>query len=107
MADKILTPDEKKANAQKGDMKVSPPETEQPEPKTAPEPMSSQPTIDPILVRQQQLQQLYQQINGRIMELRQQRQLIDDMIMDTTSQADRIVGAMNEIAYQQEQMKKK
>ena len=57
----------------------------------------AQPAADPTLVRSQQLQQQYQQINGRIMELRQQETLVRDMITDATIQAAEIRGAMKEI----------
>lgn len=55
------------------------------------------PAADPVLMRQQQLQQQYQQINGRIMELRQQETLVKDMITDATIQAAEIRGALKEI----------
>lgn len=55
------------------------------------------PTADPALVRQQQLKQQYQQINGRIMELRQQETLVKDMITDATIQAAELRGALKEI----------
>lgn len=58
------------------------------------------PQPDPALARQQQLQQQYQQINGRIMELRQQKTLVEDMITSATIQAAEIRGAMNEIEHQ-------
>ena len=63
-------------------------------------PEASQPDVDPILMRRQQLQQQYQQINGRIMELRQQEALIKDMITDATMQAAEIRGALKEITPQ-------
>lgn len=69
----------------------TPPEPEQSE--TAPE----TPQPDPALMRPQILQQQYQQINGQIMELRQKRQLMDDMITDATIRAAEIRGALNEI----------
>jgi TolA-binding protein len=58
------------------------------------------PQPDPALMRQQQLTQQYQQINGRIMELRQQETLLKDMIMDATMQAAEIRGALKEITQQ-------
>jgi len=58
---------------------------------------SDAPQADPILMRQQELQQQYQQINGRIMELRQQETLVKDMITDATIQAAEIRGAMKEL----------
>jgi len=60
----------------------------------------TKPVADPTLMRQQALQQQYQQINGRIMELRQQKTLIEDMITDATIKAAETRGAMNEIAQQ-------
>ena len=38
------------------------------------------PQADPTLMRQNQIKQQMQQINGRISEMRQQRTLIDDML---------------------------
>jgi TolA-binding protein len=70
-------------------------EEETAEKKAVPE--ASQPDVDPILMRQQQLQQQYQQINGRIMELRQQEDLVKNMITDATIQAAEIRGALKEI----------
>ena len=58
------------------------------------------PQPDPALMRQQQLQQQYQQINGRIMELRQQESLVKDMITDATIQAAEIRGALKELTQQ-------
>jgi len=58
------------------------------------------PTINPKLARQQQLQQQYQQITGKIMELRQQETLVKDMITDATIQAAEIRGALKEITAQ-------
>jgi len=58
------------------------------------------PQPDPALMRLQQLQQQYQQVNGRIMDLRQQKTLVEDMITSATIQAAEIRGAMNEIAQQ-------
>lgn len=71
----------------------TPPETAQvtEQPAAMPEP-------NPALLRQQQLQEQYQQINGRIMELRQQESLVKDMITDATMQAAEIRGAMKELA---------
>lgn len=69
--------------------------------RTKTEPEAPQP--DPILVRQQQLQQQAQQVNQRIMELRQQKTMIEDMITATTIQAAEIRGAMTELASQQNQ----
>lgn len=63
-------------------------------------PDASQPDVDPILMRRQQLQQQYQQINGRIMELRQQEELVKNMITDATIQAAEIRGALKEITLQ-------
>lgn len=71
-----------------------------PEPKYEIEQKAAQPDVDPVLMRQQQLQQQYQQINGRIMELRQQETLVKDMITDATIQAAEIRGAMKEITSQ-------
>ena len=65
--------------------------------KTPPELSSDMPTGDPALMRQTQLQTQYQQINGRIMELRQQEMLVKDMITDATIQAAEIRGAMKEL----------
>ena len=67
--------------------------------KTPPETVieATQPDVDPMLARQQQLQLQYQQINGRIMELRQQETLVKDMITDATIQAAEIRGAMKEL----------
>jgi uncharacterized phage infection (PIP) family protein YhgE len=58
------------------------------------------PQPDPALMRQQQLQQQYQQINGQIMDLRQKESLIKDMITDATIQAAEIRGALKEITPQ-------
>ena len=63
-----------------------------------PETVIEAPQPDPILVRMQQLKQQYQQINGRIMELKQQESLVQDMITNATIQAAETRGAMNEIA---------
>ena len=71
--------------------------TPNPEP---PETVLEAPQPDPALMRQQQLQQQYQQINGRIMELRQQETLVKDMITDATIQAAEIRGALKEITQQ-------
>lgn len=57
--------------------------------------------VDHTLMRQQQLQQQYKQINERIMELRQQKTLVADMITDATIQAAEMRGAMREISTQQ------
>ena len=63
---------------------------------------ASQPDVGPALMRQQQLQQQYQQVNGRIMELRQQEALLKDMITDATIQAAEIRGALKELTSQKE-----
>lgn len=71
--------------------------------KTKPEPPETvleAPQPDPALMRQQQLNQQYQQVNGRIMELRQQETLVKDMITDATIQAAEIRGAMKELTQQ-------
>ena len=65
-----------------------------------PEKTAYAPQPDPALMRQQQLQQQYQQINGRIGELRQQEALLKDMITDATIQAAEIRGAVKELANQ-------
>jgi len=62
-----------------------------------PSELQDSPSVDPALMRQQELQQQYQQINGRIMELRQQETLVKDMITDATIQAAEIRGALKEI----------
>ena len=58
------------------------------------------PQPDPTLIRMQQLQKQYQQVNGRIMELRQQESLVKDMITDATIQAAEVRGAMKELTQQ-------
>ena len=72
----------------------------QPEPKEETEQSVTTPQPDPVLMRQQQLKQQYQQVNGRIMELRQQETLVKDMITDATIQAAEIRGALKEITQQ-------
>ena len=59
------------------------------------------PEPDPALMRQQQLQQQLQQENKQIMDLKQQKAMVEDMIMAANDRAQRIIGALNEIAYQQ------
>lgn len=80
-------------------MTAKTPNKEEPAEKKA-VPEASQPDVDPILMRRNQLQQQYQQINGQIMELRQKESLIKDMITDATIQAAEIRGAMKEITQQ-------
>lgn len=60
-----------------------------------------QPDVDPLLMRQQQLQQQLQQVNQRIMDLRQQKTLAEDMITDASMTAAEIRGRLTEIALQQ------
>ena len=55
------------------------------------------PEVNPKLARQQELQQQYQQITTRTMDLRNQRQLVDDLITDATIQAAELRGALKEI----------
>ena len=55
------------------------------------------PQADPTLVRMQQLQQQYKQINGKIMELRQQESLVKDMITNATIESAEIRGALREL----------
>ena len=73
-------------------------EEEAAEKKAVPE--ASQPDVDPILMRRQQLQQQYQQINGRIMELRQQEDLVKNMITAATIQAAEFCLGVKEITPQ-------
>lgn len=60
------------------------------------------PQPDPLLMRQQQLTQQLQQTNQRIMDLRQQKTLAEDMITDATMTAAEIRGRLAEIALQQQ-----
>jgi hypothetical protein len=62
----------------------------------APETAIEAPQPDPLLMRQQQLMQQLQQTNTQIMELKR-------TLEATISQADRIYGALTEIAYHIEQ----
>ena len=63
------------------------------------------PQPDPLLMRRQQLQQQLQQINKQIMDMRQQESMIKDAIQSASNQAQQMVGALNEIAYQQQNQK--
>ena len=60
------------------------------------------PQADPILMRQNQIKQHMQQINGRISEMRQQRTLIDDMLASLNDQAHILQGRLEECAYNQQ-----
>lgn len=84
-------------------MKTEPTTPEASQDRTRPDTMADmlQPDKDPTLMRKQQLQQQYQQVTGKIMELRQKRQLVDDMITDATIQAAELRGALKEIDVQQ------
>ena len=62
---------------------------------TTPPEQTATPTPDPLLMRQQQLQQQLQQTNKQIMDLKQQKGMIEDMIASANNQAQQIVGAMN------------
>jgi len=72
----------------------STPETQEP-PITVLE--AEAPQADPILMRMQQLQQQYKQINEKIMELRQQETLVRDMITNATIESAEIRGALREL----------
>lgn len=63
----------------------------------------AQPDADPVLMRQQELRQNIHQINHKIGELRQQRQMADDMIRDCELQTAGVLGAIREIEFQQNQ----
>jgi len=76
-----------------------------PEQKPEPAPketIAEVPQPDPLLMRQQQLQQQYQQINGRILELGQQETLVKDLITDATIKAAEIRGALKELTRKKE-----
>lgn len=64
-------------------------------PNNEPEKTADIPHPDPILMKQQQLQQQHQQINKRIMELQQQRAITDNMIASLHDQSQQVVGAMS------------
>jgi len=70
-----------------------------------PETANEAPQADPRLVRIQQLQQQYQQTNGRLMELRQQKTVVEDMIIAMNDQAKILQGRLEELAYQQQNKK--
>lgn len=65
------------------------------------DPSTEMPAADPVLARQQQHQQNLQETNRRIMELRQQKTMIDDEIMALSNQTQQLIGALKEIAAQQ------
>lgn len=90
MIQKEITPEEPRAEVQ----------TEAHEPAQT---RAETPQPDPVLLRRQNYQQSLQQINGRIMELKQQKSMIEDEIMAVNNQAQQIIGAMKEIDAQQEQ----
>lgn len=72
------------------------------EPKTTPnegppeEPMTIQ--ADPILVRQQQLQQEFEQLSGSLLNLKQQKTIVEDRIYNTTMQMAGVQRAAKELA---------
>ena len=70
----------------------------QPQTQTPPEPTPEAPHPDPLLIRQQELQQELQQLNRQLGEMRMQKSLTEDMIQATSDQAQRCVGALNELA---------
>ena len=66
----------------------------------ASEPETPQP--DPLLMRKQHLQQQLQQTNKQIMDMRQQKTMIEDAIQAASNQGQQIIGALNEVARQQQ-----
>ncbi len=57
-------------------------------------PPTPTPDVDPLLMKQQQLKQQLQQANKQIMDMRQQKTVIESMIQSTNDQAQQIIGAI-------------
>ena len=79
--------------------------TTEPEKKKAgPEPAAQpeQPKPDPLIVRQAQLQQEYEQLSRSLLNQKQQKSITDDMIYNTTMQLAGVQRAAKEIAKLQE-----
>lgn len=49
---------------------------------------------DPLLMKQQQLKQQLQQTNKQIMDMRQQKTVIESMIQSANDRAQQIIGAI-------------
>lgn len=69
----------------------------------APETVVEAPKPDQLLMRQQQYRQKLANTNEEIMQLRQKRQMIDDLIAATNDNAQQLIGALKEISLQTEQ----
>lgn len=65
-----------------------------------PETVIEAPKPDPLLMRQQQYKQQLANANEEIMQLRQQKQMMEDLIAATNDKAQQLVGALKEISLQ-------
>lgn len=90
--EKTPEPEKKKAGTEPGKKKAEPEPAAQPE----------QPKPDPLIVRQQQLQQEYEQLSRSLLNYKQQKAITDDMIYNTTIQMAGVQRAAKELARLQE-----
>ena len=89
-------PEEKKTPEQ--EKKAGPEQEKKAEPAAPP----AQPKPDPLIVRQAQLQQEYEQLSRSLLNQKQQKAITDDMIYNTTMQMAGVQRAAKEIAKLQE-----